>query len=98
MVYNKRNHEEVMDVKQHRIRNILIEENPEAILVDGLDKALLGINRDNNPIGVYSYLKSIEALVEKGLSEEEALEQYHTQQKVAEIDENLPIWIDDTGV
>lgn len=87
-----------MDVKQHRIRNILIEENPEAILVDGLDKALLGINRDNNPIGVYSYLKSIEALVEKGLSEEEALEQYHTQQKVAEIDENLPIWIDDTGV
>ena len=87
-----------MEVKQHRIRNILIEENPEAILVDGLDKALLGINRDNNPIGVYSYLKSIEALVEKGLSEEEALEQYHTQQKVAEIDENLPIWIDDTGV
>ena len=87
-----------MDVKQHRIRNILIEENPEAILVDGLDKALLGINRDNNPIGVYSYLKSIEALVEKGLSEEEALEQYHTQQKVAIIDENLPIWIDDTGV
>ena len=87
-----------MEVKQHRIRNILIEENPEAILVDGLDKALLGINRDNNPIGVYSYLKSIEALVEKGLSEEEALEQYHTQQKVAIIDENLPIWIDDTGV
>ena len=31
-------------------------------------------------------------------SKEEALEQYHTQQKVAEIDENLPIWIDDTGV
>lgn len=87
-----------MAVKQHRIRNILIEENPEAILVDGLDKALLGINRDNNPVGVYSYLKSIEALVERGLSEEEALEQYDTQQKVAVIDENLPIWIDDTGV
>ena len=81
-------------MKTTRIKDILQEENPDAVLPDGMDEALLGINRENNPIGVYSYLKSIELLIKNGLTEEEALEENIFLYK----GENYPIYIDDTGV
>tara|TARA_R100000656_G_C3857505_1_gene109079 strand:+ start:139 stop:384 length:246 start_codon:yes stop_codon:yes gene_type:complete len=81
-------------MKTTRIKDILQEENPDVILPDGMEEALLGINRENNPIGVYSYLKSIELLIKNGLTEEEALDENIFLYK----GENCPIYIDDTGV
>ena len=81
-------------MKTSRMKYILQDENPDAVLPDGMDEALLGINRENNPIGVYSYLKSIELLIKNGLTEEEALEENIFLYK----GENYPIYIDDTGV
>ncbi len=87
-------------MKTTRIKERLIEENPEAVLIGGLDKALLGIHRNDlyNPVGVYSFLKTIEVLMEKGLTEEEALAIYEKREELVQTEENLPLWIDDTGV
>ena len=87
-------------MKTARIREQLIEENPEAVLIEGMDEALLGIHRDttDNPVGVYSFLKAIELLIKKGLSEEEALFLYEKKASLVQIEENNPLWIDDTGV
>ena len=87
-------------MKTTRIKERLIEENPEAVLIEGMDKALLGIHRDDlyNPVGVYSFLKTIEVLIEKGLTEEEALAIYEKRSELVQTEENLPLWIDDTGV
>ena len=81
-------------MKTTRMKHILREANPDAILPDGMDEALVGICRDNNAIGVYSYLKSIELLIKNGLTEEQALEENIFLYK----GENCPIYIDDTGV
>ena len=82
------------EMKTTRIKQILRDENPDVILPDGMDEALLGICRNNNTIGVYSYLKSIELLVKNGLTEEQALEEHIFSYK----GDNCPIYIDDTGV
>lgn len=85
-------------MKCERIKKILREENPRAILHKNMDEALIGIVRNDKTVGAYSYLKFISKLVSLGLSEEEALGIYSKTLSKAERDENNPIWIDDTGV
>ena len=85
-------------MKVKRIKNMLREENPYAILLKDMDEALIGLFRNGKTVGVYSYLKFITKLVLLGKSEEEALEIYEKTAINAERDENNPIWIDDTGV
>ena len=85
--------------KQERIKNILADENsiPPNFLED-FDSALIGIIRDYErdiSTPVYSYLKLVEALLEDGISEENAVEY---------IDNTMGHWsdsvviLDDTGV
>lgn len=85
-------------MKAERIKNVLREENPYAILLKDMDDALIGLFRNGRTVGVYSYLKFISKLVLSGKSEEEALAIYERTALKAERDENNPIWIDDTGV
>ena len=67
-----------MVTKGERIRDILQDENPDFILYDGMDEALLGIYRDfnaNRSVGVYSYISYISILIDRyQMTEEEALE------------------------
>ena len=91
--------------KGNRIVEILTDENPEAILYDGMDDALIGIYRgdisrsDGASIAVYSFVKFIEVYVERdGMSEEEAIEFFDYNVAGGYIGEYQPYVIDDTGV
>ena len=89
--------------KGNRIKDILTFENPDAIIHEGMDSALIGIYRDKYDISkaVYSYIKYIEVLVkEKGMSEEEALEYFDLNVSNCRynVEDHEPIIIDDTGV
>jgi hypothetical protein len=85
-------------MKCERIKKILRDENPYAILHKNMDEALIGVFRTRNTVGVYSYLKFISNLVDMGKSEEEALIIYDQTLVNAQRDINNPIWVDDTGV
>ena len=87
--------------KGTRIKDILTQENPDAIIHGGMDSALIGIYRDKYDISkaVYSYIKYIEVLVnENGMTEEEALEYFDTNILTYNVEDHQAIIIDDTGV
>ena len=90
----------VQVIRGHRIKSLLLEENVEAVVPDGMDQALIGICRlDGSSVGVYSFLKYIESLMDRYyLTEEEAMEFYENSLFPLKIDENYPIFVDDTGV
>jgi len=85
--------------KSERIKNILVDENVlSPTFLEDFDSALIGIIRDmanDKSTPVYSYLKLVEALLEDGISEEDAVEY---------IDNTMGNWsdsvviLDDTGV
>ena len=90
--------------KADRIREILTEENPDAILYDGMDAALIGVYRgrtsdgaSEDTIAVYSFLKYIDILMED-MSEEEAVEYFDFNVDGLILGKHQPIIIDDTGV
>ena len=68
--------------KTNRIRDILENENPEALLYDDMDDALIGVYRGDlarqdmreGSIAVYSYTKFLELYIKEGMTEEEAVE------------------------
>ena len=94
--------------KGTRIVEVLTEENPEAIIYDGMDDALIGIYRGivhgqngsyEESIAVYSYVSFIETYIERdGMSEEEAIEFFDFNVAGGWLGEHQPIVIDDTGV
>ena len=85
--------------KSERIKNILVDENVlSPTFLEDFDSALIGIIRDmqnDKSTPVYSSLKLVEALLEDGISEEDAVEY---------IDNTMGNWsdsvviLDDTGV
>jgi len=90
-----------------RVKEVLINENPSAELYTDMDDALIGICREgtNEARGVYSYIKYVETLIDKGLSEEQAVQICDDVTSIREmsvVDWNAgghsPIIIDDTGV
>jgi len=91
--------------KNERIREILEDENLDALLYDNMDEALIGVYRgdlcrrdmQNNSIAVYSYIKYIEIL-SREMSEEEAIEYFDFNVAGAYIGIYQPLIIDDTGV
>ena len=86
--------------RNRRIKTVLLDENELAILPDGMDGALIGISRvDGTSVGVYSFLKYIESLMDRyDLTEEAAISFYENSLFPLKIDENYPIFVDDTGV
>ena len=91
--------------KNMRIREILEDESPEALLYDDMDEALIGVYRGDlarqdireSSIAVYSYVKYIEIL-SREMSEEEAVEYFDFNVAAAYIGKFQPLIIDDTGV
>jgi len=85
--------------KQERIKSILADENPiPPTFLDEFDSALIGIIRDYEQdisTPVYSYLKLVEALLEDGISEEEAVE--YIDNTIGHLSDSVVI-LDDTGV
>ena len=90
-----------------RVKEVLINENPSAELYTDMDDALIGICREgtNEARGVYSYIKYVETLIDKGLSEEQAVQICDDVTSIREmsvVDGNAgghsPKIIDDTGV
>ena len=97
----------MMSTKNERIRDVLADENPEAICYDGMDEALIGIyrgdlarqNMQERSIAVYSYVKFIEVYIKRdGMSEEEAIEFFDYNVAGGYIGKYHPLIIDDTGV
>ena len=97
----------MMSTKNERIRDVLADENPEAICYDGMDEALIGIyrgdlarqNMQERSIAVYSYVKFIEVYIKRdGMSEEEAIEFFDYNVAGGYICKYQPLIIDDTGV
>ena len=97
----------MMSTKNERIRDVLADENPEAICYDGMDEALIGIyrgdlarqNMQERSIAVYSYVKFIEVYIKRdGMSEEEAIEFFDYNVAGGYIGNYQPLIIDDTGV
>ena len=91
-----------MTTKGERIRNILQDENPDFILYDGMDEALLGIYRNFNTdgsVGVYSYISYISILIDRDkMTEEEAVEFFDSNVQRLYLGKQQPLIIDDTGV
>lgn len=93
--------------KGKRILEILINENPDALLYDDMEDALIGVYRGDlarqdmqfNSIAVYSYVKFIEIYIKRdGMSGEDAVEFFDYNVAGGYIGEFQPIIIDDTGV
>ncbi len=60
-----------------KINEVLIQQDENALLMDGFDEALIGFSqRINEPLlAVYSYSKIIETLISRdGMTDEEAME------------------------
>lgn len=92
----------MMMTKGERIRDILQNENPEAILYDGMDEALMGIHRnsvEDRSVGVYSYISYIGLLIDQDdMTEEEAVEFFDYNVEGLHLGKQQPLIIDDTGV
>lgn len=78
------------------VKEILKEENPEALLADGLDDALVGIARrcGQPTLAVYDVDKCAEVLMHRdGISYEEAMEHLEFNSIGAWVGPNTPVWL-----
>lgn len=89
--------------KGSRIREVLTSEESDGILYEDMDDALIGIHRTQygTSLGIYSYVKYTELLINrKGMTEEAAVEyaDSHVYKGMISNDSCYPLIIDDTGV
>jgi hypothetical protein len=80
-----------------RILDQLSDLNPDAILFDNMDAALIGLGYvgNNDPVAVYSYSLLYHQLLASGFTEDEALAYYQHNFTGMAISENMPIIVDD---
>lgn len=79
------------------IRERLAEENPEALLADGLDDALIGIGRraSRPPLAVYDYETAVNVFINRdGMTRDEAVEHMEFNVVGAWVGENTPIFLE----
>lgn len=80
------------------IREKLTEWNPEALLADGFESALVGIVQrcSLGPLALYSYTKCIDILIDRdGMTYEEAIEYMDYNVLGAYMGENTPMFLMD---
>jgi hypothetical protein len=77
------------------VRELLSEENPDALFADGLDEALVGVARrcGQPTLAVYDYEKCVECFVGQGMSHEDAIEWMEFNVVGAWLGEGTPIWL-----
>lgn len=80
-----------MEAPELSFREKVADMNPEAILWDGLDDAIIGISIDNR--AVYGLNKMILLFQQQGMSEEEAMEWMDFNIISAYVGEYTPIHI-----
>jgi hypothetical protein len=80
-----------MEVPELSLREQIAEINPEAVLWDGLDDAIIGISVDDR--AVYGLNKMILLFQQQGMSEEEAMEWMDFNIISAYVGEYTPIHI-----
>ena len=73
----------------------LAEENPEALMAEGFDDALIGItaNHHSPTVAVYDLAKCMKILMDQGLSYEEAYEYLSFNTLAAYVGPNGPLFI-----
>jgi len=78
------------------VRELLSEENPDALFADGLDDALVGVARrcGQPTLAVYDYEKCVEVFMSReGISHEDAIEWMEFNVVGAWLGEGTPIWL-----
>ena len=77
-----------------QIREFLQENDPDAILFDGMDAALVGVaTQFTNHLAVYDYQKTIEVFMRQGMDREGAIEWIEFNVTGAYLGEHTPILI-----
>ena len=77
-------------------RDEIAEINPEALLCDGFDEAIIGMAERINlgPVVAYDVDKMIEILM-KDMTDEDAFEYFYFNVSGAYVGEKTPIWCND---
>lgn len=72
------------------------EENPGALLIDGLDEAIVGIGRRCGmpSVAIYDYLQCVSIFQDQGMNFEEAVEWMEFNVVGSYVGENAPIILD----
>jgi hypothetical protein len=81
-------------------RDRLAEINPEMLLADGLEAALIGVtaNHHHPQVAVYSFEKCVQILIDRdGMSEEEAEEFLHFNTLGAYVGQHGPLFVAEVG-
>jgi hypothetical protein len=78
------------------IKERLTEENPDALLADGFDNALIGVCRrcTQPPLAAYDYEKVAQSLMNDGMSYEDAVEFIEFNIVGAWMGEHTPIFVE----
>lgn len=79
-----------------RVRAWIAELNPDALLADGFEDAILGVGErcSQEPIVVYDARKCVEILMQRdGMSEEEATEFFEFNTLGSWVGENTPLFL-----
>lgn len=74
----------------------IIESYPEEsfLKADGFDEAVIGLEEPSLRL-IYSVKKTIEILIEEGMTEEDALEHFYYNVSGAYVGDLTPIWCED---
>lgn len=84
-------------MKVEHIKEIILDQNPMAELLDGFDEALVGTGKKNNKeiIAIYDTTKIIEILIKKYQNEIEAIQTFNKILSKGYTNVNSPIFIND---
>lgn len=82
-----------------RVRQEILDDNPEALFADGFDSAIIGIARrcGQPSLIAYSYDKAVAHLISEGMSYEDAVEWMEFNVVGAWMGQNTPVWIQDSS-
>ncbi len=78
------------------LREMIAEENPDALFADGFDECLVGAGRRNGQptVAVYDYHKAVAVLSKgNGMTVEEALEHMEFNVVGAWVGDHTPVWL-----
>jgi len=85
------------EARINEFKENLIDANPEAMLCDGLDFALIGVARRkmSDPLAAYSVKKILDAYMNEGMEYEEAREYFEFNVVDALVGSGTPVFVED---
>lgn len=80
------------DLNEMSIKELLLEENPDAILFERFQDCLIGLNRGSNlPVAVYDYWECVNVIMDGGVEYWVAIQEL--QEMTIFESENSPIFV-----